>query len=457
MKQFLFLLTLAAPVFAQTEAPAPLPTVAPTPEAERTTVIAPIPADAPLVAPPIGARDLTVEIVGNNIALVRDARRVQLQSGANRLRLVGIPTTRTTLGLSVSPRVRVLRELGQRLPFSVAAENFDLSKFLGQKITILRTVGNEEKAATGILLSLQPLLLDTGDGVLLNPSGQFVLPSSSSAKPKTPAAPALSDDTKAEPEWILGAPSIGDYLAEYRYQLTGLSASPLYTATLQDERVRLEGVMNVQNDVGEGATRDLRGLSLVVAGGTVRFAAPVNLNLGLNVFGFASGEAPLRARFSFRRSTPFEQSFQNGLATRSVFIENTAANGLGVFLPPGKLILNRSVLQNGVPVTSLVSQTDKWGGFAPEGQIDLPLGPSDSVKVSRTVSSRLLNPVTREWTVEFSVQSDQTLALIEPIPQNARMGDATPKPDTRERGVLNWILPPSDDPIVVRYVLETPA
>ncbi len=453
MKHLFFLLAFAAPVWAQSEAPDSVPPDAPEPE--RSTVVPPIPADAPLAAPPIVARDLTVEVVGNTIALVRDARPLTLANGANRLRLAGIPAARTTLGLSVSPRVRILRELGERLPPSVAVENFDLSKFLGQKITILRVVGNEEKPATGTLLSLQPLLLETADGVLLNPSGQFVLPSSA-GKALPGAAAAASDDNKAEPEWILGAPASGSYVAEYRYQLKGLSASPLYTATLQGELVRLEGVMLVQNDLGEATTRDLRGHSLVVAGGTVRFAAPVQLNPGLNSFGFASGEAPLQARFSFRRSTPFEQSFQNALAARSVFIENTAQNGLGVFLPTGRLVLNRTIQQNGAPTTSLLSQSDNWGGFAPGGQIDLPLGPSDSVKVSRTVTSRLLNPVTREWTVEFSVQSDQTLALLEPIPDNARLGETSPKPNTKERSVLSWILPPSNDPISVKYVVETP-
>ncbi|BCM92968.1 hypothetical protein IAD21_04852 [Abditibacteriota bacterium] len=460
MKKLICLFLLAAPAYAQETPPAPatppVPPAAPAPEPERGTVIAPIPPDAPLVSAPVAARDLTVEIVGNNIALVRDARRLQLQTGANRLRLVGIPATRTTLGLNVTPRVRVLRDLGSRPPASAAPqEKFDLAKFIGQKITILRPVGTDEKTVTGTLLSVQPLLVDTGSGVLLNPTGQWVLPSGS-AKAQLPPA-TTPDDTKAEPEWILGAPQGGDYLAEYRYQLTGLKFAPLYTATLQDDRVRLEGVINVQNDLGEEATRDLRGMSLVVADGTVRFVAPVALTEGANSFGFASGEAPLQARFSFRRSTPFEQSFQNQLAARSVFIENTPQNGLGVFLPPGVLVLNRTALQNGQPTTSLVSQNNNWGGFAPGGQIDLPLGPSNTVKVSRTVTSRLLNPVTREWTVEFSIRSDEQLALSEPLPADARLQEATPKPDTSERGVLRWILPSATEPTVVKYTIETPA
>lgn len=460
MKKLLCLFLLAAPACAQDAAPpASPPPVAPVPEPERGTVIAPIPADAPLASPSIGSRDLTVELVGNNTALVRDARRLQLQNGPNRLRLVGVPDTRTTLGLNVTPRVRILRDLGPRPPASGAViERFDLAKFVGQKITILRPVGNEEKASTGTLLSVQPLLLETGDGVLLNPAGQFVLPSATTRAqvPSASLAPS-SDDIKVEPEWILGAPQEGNYLAEYRYQLTGLKFAPLYTATLQDDRVRLEGVVNVQNDLPEAATNDLRGMSLVVANGTVRFAAPVQLNQGANAFGFASGEAPLRSRFSFRRSTPFEQSFQSQLATRSVFIENTAQNNLGVFLPTGTLILNRTFQQNGQPTTSLVSQTESWGGFAPGGQIDLPLGPSNSVKVSRTVTNRLLNPVTREWTVEFSIQSDEQLALSEPLLPNARLQTSSPKADTSEQNVLRWTLPPSNDLISVKYTIETPA
>lgn len=455
MKNHLLLLTLAAlplSAGAQTAPPAPTPTPIPAPDA---TVVAPIPPDAPLIAPPVKSRDLSIELVGGGIALVRDARRLTLASGANRLRLVGIPATRTTLGLNVSPRVRVLRDLGSRAPASAAVENFDLARFVGQKITILRPVGNEEKAVTGVLLSLQPLLLDTGQGVLLNPNGQFVLPSGATKTPVA-GAPAAPDDSKAEPEWILGAPQSGAYLAEYRYQLSGMSFAPQYTATLEGERVRLEGVVNVQNDLDAATTRDLRGASLVVAGGKLRFSPPVELSTGLNSLGFVSGEAPLRARFSFRRSTPFEQSFENQLAQRSVFIENTGDNGLGVFLPPGKLVLNRTTTQNGAPTTSLISQNDGWGGFAPGGQVDLPLGPSDTVKVSRKVSSRLLNPVTREWTVEFSVRSDEALALFEPLPLNARLGEASPKPDVAPDGTLSWILAPSNDPISIKYSIEVP-
>ncbi len=454
MKKLLCLLLLAAPVCAQDAAPPP--SVAPTPEPVRSTVVAPIPPDAPLVSAPIAARDLSVEIVGNNIALVRDARRLQLQSGPNRLRLVGVPTTRTTLGLNITPRVRILRDLGARPPAFVSSqEKFDLSKFIGQKITILRPVGTDEKAVTGTLLSVEPVLLDTTQGILLNPTGQFILPAGS-AKAQVPAT-FNPDDTKAEPEWILGAPQAGEYLAEYRYQLAGLKYAPSYTATLQDDRVRLEGVINVQNDLGEEATNDLRGMSLAVADGTVKFAAPVALTLGSNSFGFASGEAPLQSRYSFQRSTAFEQSFQDQFASRSVFIDNTAQNGLGVFLPPGTLVLNRTTVQDGQPTTSLVSQNNNWGGFTPGGQIDLPLGPSNSVKVSRTVTSQLLNPVTREWTVEYSIRSDQQLALTEPIPSNARLQEAEPKPDTTNPYALRWVLPSSDEPITVKYTIETPA
>lgn len=139
-----------------------------------------------------------------------------------------------------------------------------------------------------------------------------------------------------------------------------------------------------------------------------------------------------------------------------MFIDNTADNGLGVFLPPGKLVLNRTTTQNDVPTTSRLSQTDGWGGFAPGGQVDLPLGPSDTVKVSRVVSSRLLNPVTREWTVEFSVRSDETLALLEPLPPNARLGEASPKPILAPDGTLSWMLAPSDDAISMKYSIEVP-
>lgn len=452
----LFLFTLAAfplSARAQTAPPAPKATPLPLPE---TTVVASIPADAPVVAPPLKSRDLTVELVGGDIALVRDARRLTLAMGANRLRLVGVPATRTTLGLNVSPRVRILRDLGSRPPASVAVENFDLARFVGQKITILRSgVGNEERAATGTLLSLDPVLLDTGSGVLLDPKGQWVLPSGSIKTTPRDGARA-PDDSKGEPEWILGASQSGAFLAEYRYQLKGMTFAPQYTATLEGERVRLEGVVNVQNNLDAATTRDLRGASLVVAGGKLRFAAPVELSTGLNSLGFVSGEAPLRARFSFRRSTPFEQSFVNQLAQRSVFIENGSDNGLGVFLPPGKLVLNRTTVQNGVPTTSLLSQTEGWGGFAPGGQVDLPLGPSDTVKVSRTVTSRLLNPVTREWTVEFSVRSDEPLALLETLPKDARLGEVSPKPSASSDGTLSWTLAPSNDSISIKYSIEVP-
>ncbi|RYX84751.1 hypothetical protein EON83_08955 [bacterium] len=69
----------------------------------------------------------------------------------------------------------------------------------------------------------------------------------------------------------------------------------------------------------------------------------------------------------------------------------------------------------------------------------------------------LLNLVMREWMVEFSVRSDEQLAFIESIPENARLQTASPKPDTSERNVLRWILPSANERITVKYTIEIPA
>jgi hypothetical protein len=373
-------------------------------------------------------RRVEITLPKDQTALVRDQRAVHLDAGRSRLRFFEVPTAATldlaSLQLSVGKGVHVL---DQRRDASTA-ETLNLSQFLGRKLTLLRQIGDTEKPVTGTLLRTNPLLLDTPDGVLLNPEGIWVLPKDGIPNSTNPTGTFL--------EWPVETPQAGDYNPELLYATTGLNWSASYSARLNQtqDRLAFRGWLSIANSTGAAYP----GTRLHLADKeNVRWdwPAPVTINREGATLLLADAEVPVERRLIYTNQQ-FGQPINIAYPNRSVSFQNSAANGLGTYLPLGPITLwsqdedGHILLTKGTDdITRNGVKTDKW--------LTLAFGIDTNLRLSRDVKSRLLNPVTREWTITWTLEATdkgvpRKVSVYENLPFGATITESSQKPEAEE-------------------------
>jgi len=109
-------------------------------------------------------QSVAVTIYNNNLALVKDQRKVKLNSGLNNLALRDVSA-------QIRPETALLRSLSNAGSFSTLEQNFDfdlltpqklLEKYVGKKVNIVKT-----NPTTGIETSEQATVLSANNGVVL--------------------------------------------------------------------------------------------------------------------------------------------------------------------------------------------------------------------------------------------------------------------------------------------------
>lgn len=191
-------------------------------------------------------------------ALVRQTHRFDLQSGANRVSLSGLPRAIDVAGA-------VLRPLGnasvgsQRFDFALAGQDALLERAIGQTVIVDQVVGNQRERVTGTLLA-------AGNGLTLAlPDGRIRVLSGYSGFELA----ELPEGLNARPtlNWQVQAPRAGAQDFVLDYPTGGLAWRAEYLATVSGTgtgcRLDLAGAAQVVNRSGA----DFRDASLSLVAG----------------------------------------------------------------------------------------------------------------------------------------------------------------------------------------------
>ena len=196
---------------------------------------------------------IALTIYNENLALVRDRRRVVLDSGPSRLAFLG-------LSRQIRPETALL---GAEGGLTVVEQTFRpgllgperlLETYVGETVRLVRThpETGEERVEEAVLLSAAGPVLRVGDRVEIDPPGRIVLP-------------AVPEGLRAQPSLValVEGGGAGETPVELRYLTGGLSWQTDYVAELDpdEDRLSLRGWITLAN--GSGASYRNARISLV--------------------------------------------------------------------------------------------------------------------------------------------------------------------------------------------------
>ena len=349
---------------------------------------------------------------------VSETRRVTLAGGVNRVALPG--TAGQLRGNSLQTRfigpgtVEIL-EQSQRLYSGSPDLRAVLQRYIGKTVTLLRSAS--EKAIAGTLLQVDgAILLETADGVLVDPTGTYLVPRE--------IGPLASPD---EVVLSVQASAGGDYRVESNYLVEGGSWSANYRAThnAAGDRLELHGFAALQLPANLNYAAAQLVLQPQKGDGAVQplLSRAVDLTRGARQVAFFSGTLAVTQRAVFRASGEFTAS-SDGAPTLVL----RSAAPVGVDLPSGPLTFYRERASG--PPEALVLAIAATPASEP---LQISLGNLPGISVARrVVRSRQLNPVTMEYTLEITLTNSskigQTIEVVEPLPLHSKLTEATPQP-----------------------------
>jgi hypothetical protein len=397
----------------------------------------------PVVVAPVEGRELRFNWPRNGDVYVRDVRNVTLPPGRARLQLQGLSqivgdSAAYAPSLKLAPPARLIKSLPALkmgdAPSKPASVSF-FDSFLGQRVTLLQETRTGEKTISGILRWTDGhYSLETADGILYTPSGQWLLPGTlkPATTPSGKADPGGKEPVRGnapnsyDPVWLVEGG--GRTQVEANYAVKDLSWTPRYTGFLSPDRksVQMQGsiLLSTPDDF------DFRGaiFKIVDAEGIVQIADNTDLRAGTTAIGFWSGVFTVTQALSF----------YNGDWTKNIGAEysyapvqrtyKTLENG-GAFLPRGPLTL----WQQSEDGTTRPSNFENFGATKAEAALILPLSDqtTDSSVLRVVSSNKLLNPVTREVVITWKVRGREggpALSITDTLPDEASIKEASLQP-----------------------------
>ena len=260
-------------------APLTRPAMSPIPLAGRPLLAAlalsavPAAAQAPLVSEPESREAVSLTVysqpagaAGGGFAVVREVRPLVLRDGVQAVRFEGVPAQidPTSLSLASLTAPGSLSVLEQNYQYNLIGTNSVLDAAVGQRVRVVRDVGDRVVADEGVLVSQpgQGRIVRLDDGrVLVDPEGTIELLT-------------LPDGLLSRPSllWRLAADRAGAQRVEARYLTDGLGWKADYVAVVDEAEtaVDLTGWVTLTNE--SGATYPEAGLQLIA--GDVRRVQP---------------------------------------------------------------------------------------------------------------------------------------------------------------------------------------
>ena len=176
---------------------------------------------------------VAVAIYNDNLALVRDSRRLTLDQGRNKLALVDVSAQlRAQTALLAATDGTELRTLEQNLEFDLLTPQKLLEKSVGKEVTIVKThpqTGEETRLRALVLSTASGIVLRIGNEIHISAPGRIVF---DSVPPNLRDRPTLTID--------LEAGRAGTVAAELTYLTAGLSWNADYVAQLNDKEDKLD-------------------------------------------------------------------------------------------------------------------------------------------------------------------------------------------------------------------------
>ena len=191
-------------------------------------------------------KEMAVTIYNNNLALIKDARRVRLERDFNKLAWRGVSA-------QMRPETAQLRNLASSSGFRLLEQNFDfdlltpeklLEKYLGKEVIVIRT-----HPTTGAESREPATVLATNGGVVLRFSDRI-----ETGIPGRLAFSSVPENLRDTPTLVVSLinPAAGEQNLELTYLSQGLSWRADYVAELnaRDDRLDLNGWVTLTNQSG---------------------------------------------------------------------------------------------------------------------------------------------------------------------------------------------------------------
>jgi hypothetical protein len=225
-----------------------------------TALAAAVAAAAPAAALDTGAADrrsLSLTVYNENLALVREVRKVELPQGATELRFMDVPVAirPETVTVTSAGRGQRLEVLEQNYEYDLLSHEQVLEKYVGRDVTVYvkNDETGEERAVTAKLLSTEGgLIFDMGNEIALGLPGRIVVPK-------------LPENLIARPTlvWLLRGAAAGETDIEVGYLTGAIGWHADYVARLSPDESTLDLTGWVTIDNRSGAAYENAKLKLV--------------------------------------------------------------------------------------------------------------------------------------------------------------------------------------------------
>lgn len=192
--------------------------------------------------------DIAVTIYNDNLALVKDTRRVGLDGGFNRLAWRDVSA-------QIRPETAQLRNLAHPDGLRLQEQNFDfdlltpqklLEKYLGKEISVIRV-----NPATGVETREKAVVLATNSGTVLRYADRI---ESGDPGHSRFAFPGVPENLRDKPTLVISLvnAAAGEQHLELSYLTSGLAWRADYVAELNehDDRIDLSGWVTLTNQSG---------------------------------------------------------------------------------------------------------------------------------------------------------------------------------------------------------------
>ena len=189
---------------------------------------------------------VAVTIYNENLALIKDQRKIHLKKGLNHLAFRGVSA-------KMRPETALLRSLDPKIKVSVIEQNFDfdlltpqklLEKHIGKQVQLARTnpaTGKQTIKTATVLSTNGGVTLKVGNKIITNPQGEYIFAS-------------IPDNLRDQPTLVtqLTSSSNKAQTIELGYLTGGLSWKADYVAELSsdDSHLDLTGWVTLTNQSG---------------------------------------------------------------------------------------------------------------------------------------------------------------------------------------------------------------
>ena len=188
-----------------------------------------------------------VTVYNSNLGLIKETRSFSLKAGVDRVEVqdVAAQIDATSVHFKSLTAPEAVKVLEQDFQYDLVSQDKLLERYLGREVELERPVGKDgekKEILKGVLLSNQGgRVLKVGEKILVNPTGQFILP-------------ALPEGLLIRPTlvWKLSSKQAGQHQGEISYLTGGLSwnADYILVAEKDDAKADLTAWVTVSNNSG---------------------------------------------------------------------------------------------------------------------------------------------------------------------------------------------------------------